>query len=121
MESGAIGHFIFDEVAAVWKRKSPTPHAASKVWVELDRSSYLTRTRTREIRKPINAWSFPDCRAQVCMMPQNMVSAMGGSLLVVKARLKIKDAGGHELPVDGAVFVIISRVDKRTGLLKSSR
>ena len=55
------------------------------------------------------------------MMPQNMVSAMGGSLLVVKARLKIKDAGGHELPVDGAVFVIISRVDKRTGLLKSSR
>ena len=35
----AIGHFVFDEVSAVWKRKSPTPHAASKVRVELDRSS----------------------------------------------------------------------------------
>ena len=47
LEPTAIGHFVFDEVSAVWKRKSPTPHAASKVRVELDRSSYQNRSGTK--------------------------------------------------------------------------
>ena len=29
--------------------------------------------------------------------------------------------GGHQLPVEGAVFTVISRPDKRTGLMKRSR
>ena len=93
MDPKAIGHFVFDEVSAVWKRGSPTPHAASKVRVEIDRSSYQNRSRTKEMRKPIQVWSFPDSGAQVCMIPPNMVTAMGGSGLVVAASLQIKDAG----------------------------
>ena len=115
---GAIGHFVFDEISAVWRRKSPTPHAAARVKVELDRSSYLNRTRTKEMRQAIQAWSFPDCGAQVCMIPPAMVAAMGGSGLVVAASLQIKDAGGHILPVQGALFVVITRLDKKTGLSK---
>ena len=75
----AIGHFVFDEVTAAWKRGSPTPHAAAKVRVEIDRNSYKIWGRTREMRTPIQAGSFPDSRAQVCMIPPNMVEAMGGS------------------------------------------
>ena len=116
----AIGHFVFDEVWAVWKRESPTPHAAFRVRVELDRSSYQNRSRTKEMRKPIQAWSFPDSDAQVCMIPQNMVTAIRGSGLVVVASLQIKDAGGLLLPVDGAIFVVITRQDKRTGLTRST-
>ena len=44
----AIGHFVLDEVSAVRRRKSPTPHAVSRVKVELDRSSYLNRTRNEK-------------------------------------------------------------------------
>ena len=83
---GPIGQFVFDEMSAVWRRKSPTPHAAARVKVELDRSSYLNRTRSKEMRKAIQAWSFPDCGAQVCMIPPAMVAAMGGSGLVMPAR-----------------------------------
>ena len=54
----AIGHFVFDEVTAAWKRGSPTPHAAAKVRVEIDRNSYRNRGRTREMRTPIQAWRF---------------------------------------------------------------
>ena len=36
------------------------------------------------------------------------------------ASLQIKDAGGHILPVDGAIFVVITRQDKRTGLSKKT-
>ena len=52
------------------------------------------------------------------MIPPNMVEAMGGTGLVVAANLQIKDAGGHTLPVDGAIFVVIARQDKRTVLTK---
>ena len=54
------------------------------------------------------------------MIPPNMVNAMGGSGLVVVDSLQIKDAGGHMLPVDGAIFVVITRQDKRTGLTRST-
>ena len=72
------------------------------------------------MRKPIQAWSLPDSGAQVCMIPPNMVNAMGGSGLVVAASLQIKNAGGHMLPVDGAIFLVITRQDKRTGLTRST-
>ena len=51
----AIGNFIFDEVTNAWRRSSPTPHAAAKVSVEIDRSLYRNRGRTREMRTPIKA------------------------------------------------------------------
>ena len=106
-----FGHFVFDEGSAVWRRKSPTTHAASRVKVELDRQSYMNRTRTKEMRQPIQAWSFPDSGAQVCMINPKMVAAMNGAGLVAAASLQIKDAGGHILPVDGAVFIVITRKD----------
>ena len=55
-----IGHFFFDSEAAVWWRKAPAAHAAKKVRVELDRQSSVNRTRTKEMHRPILAWSFPD-------------------------------------------------------------
>ena len=57
-----IGHFFFDSEAAVWWRKAPAAHAAKKVRVELDRQSYVNRTRKKEMRLPILAWAFPDSR-----------------------------------------------------------
>ena len=114
----AIGHFVFAEGSAVWRRKSPTTHAALRVKVELDRQSYMNRTRTKEMGQPIQAWSFLDSGAQVCMINPKMVAAMNGAGLVAAASLQIKDAGGHILPVDGAIFIVITRKDKKTGLSK---
>ena len=45
-----------------------------------------------------------------------MVAAMVGLSLVAAASLQIKDAGDHLLPVDGAIFIVITRWDRRTGL-----
>ena len=67
------------------------------------------------MRKAVDAWSFPDSGAQVVMIPPAMVSAMGGDSLVVPANLQITDAGGHALPVGGAIFISIARLDKKTG------
>ena len=53
--SRPIGHFVFDNEAAVWRKKAPAAHAAKKVRLELDRQSYVNRTRTREMRRPIEA------------------------------------------------------------------
>ena len=72
------------------------------------------------MRTPIQAWSFPDSVAQVYMIPPNMVEAMGGSGRVLAANLQITDAGGHALPVEGAMFVVITRQDKRTCLIKKT-
>ena len=58
--SRPIGQFVFDTETEVWKRKAPAAHAAKKVRVELDRQSYVNRTRTREMRHSIMPWSFPD-------------------------------------------------------------
>ena len=52
------------------------------------------------------------------MVSPAMVEAMGGTGLVVTAHLQITDAGGHALPVEGAIFVVISRRDRETGLTK---
>ena len=84
--------------------KGPTPPAASRVRMELDRSFYMNRTRTKEMRKPIQGWSFPDSGAQVCMIPPNIMTAMGRSGLVVASSLQINDAGGHIPPVDGEFY-----------------
>ena len=54
------------------------------------------------------------------MIPPNMVNAMGGSGLVVAASLQIKVAGGNMLPVDRAIFVVITRQDKKKGLTRST-
>ena len=91
--SRPIGHFVFDEVSAVWRRKSPTAHAALRVRVELNRQSYVNRTRSEEMCRLIQAWSFPDSGAQICMINPKMVTAMGGSGLVAEASLQIKDKG----------------------------
>ena len=97
-------HLMFDEVSAVWRSKNPTHYADFRVRVKLDRSSYLNRTRTKERRKPIQAWAFPDSGVEVCMIPPKMVTAMWRSGLVVAASMQIKDAGGHILPLDGAFY-----------------
>ena len=52
------------------------------------------------------------------MINPTMVAAMGGSGIVLAASLQIKDAGGHSLPVDGAIFIVITWRDRRTGLEK---
>ena len=36
----AIGHYVFDQGTNAWKQGSPTPHAAVRVKVEIDRSLY---------------------------------------------------------------------------------
>ena len=48
-----------------------------------------------EMRMPIQAWSFPDSGAQVCMINSKMVtgSCLEGSGLVAAVSLQIKDAG----------------------------
>ena len=66
--SRSISRFIFDNEAEVWKRKAPAANAAKKVRVELDRQSYVNRSRTREMRCSIMAWSFPDSGAQICLI-----------------------------------------------------
>ena len=58
--SRPIVHFVFDNEIKVLKRKAPPAHAAKKVRVELDRQSYVNRTRTREMHFWIMAWWFPD-------------------------------------------------------------
>ena len=35
--------------------------------------------------------------------------------------LQITDAGGPTLPVDGAIFILITRSDKNTGIVKRTR
>ena len=52
------------------------------------------------------------------MVSPAMVEAMGGTGLVVAAHLQITDAGGHALPVEGEIFVVISRRHSKTGLTK---
>ena len=52
------------------------------------------------------------------MINPKMVAAMNGAGLVAAASLQIKDAGGHILPVDGAIFIVITRKDRITGLSK---
>ena len=49
----------------------------------------------------------------------SMVKAMGGASLVKNASLLIKDAGGHLMKTQGAVFLVISRKDRVTGLIKN--
>ena len=71
----------------MWKRKAPAAHAAKKVRVELDIPSYVNRTRTREMRRSIMAWSFPYSGAKVRLISPQMVSAMGGSGLITAASL----------------------------------
>ena len=55
------------------------------------------------------------------MIPPSMVSAMGGDSLVVPATLQITDAGGHALPVSGAIFISITRWDKGTGAVRRTK
>ena len=68
------------------------------------------------MRTPVDAWSFLDSGAQVVMIPPSMVSAMGGNNLMAPATLHITDAGGHTLPVGGAIFISITRFDKTQAL-----
>ena len=72
------------------------------------------------MRSYIFAWAFPDTGAQVTLINPSMVRAMGGASLVTSASLLIKDAGGHLMNKQGAVFIVISRKDKVTGLMKKT-
>ena len=49
-----------------------------------------------------------------------MVKATGGVSLVTNASLLIKDAGGHLMNTQGAVFIVVSLQDKVTGLMRRS-
>ena len=89
-----LGHYIFDNESESWRRNATPGHAAKKVWIELDRASYLSQGRTREMRSSIFALAFPDTGAQVTLINPSMVQAMGGASLVTNASLLIKDAGG---------------------------
>ena len=52
------------------------------------------------------------------MINPKMVAALGGSRLVAAASLQINDTGGHIRPLDRAIFVVIARQDRKTGLSK---
>ena len=73
----AIGHYIFDNESEIWRRRAPPAHAAKKVQIELDRASYISQARTKEMRSYILAWAFPDTVAQVTLINPAMVAAMG--------------------------------------------
>ena len=66
------------------------------------------------------AWAFPDTGAQVTLINPAMVAAMGGANLVTTASLLIKDAGGHLMNTEGAVFIVISCKDNVTGLMRKT-
>ena len=68
----------------------------------MDRSSYVNRTRTKEMRSSIIAWAFPDTGAQVTLINPAMVAAMGGANLITPKSLQIKDAGNHLMETEGA-------------------
>ena len=65
VESRSADHkaIVFDEAASVWKRGSPEQHAAARVRMEIDINSYQNRSRSKEVKKAIQAWSFPDSGA----------------------------------------------------------
>ena len=90
-----LGHYIFDNECEVWSRRAPPGHAAKKVWIELDRASYTSSVRTREMRSATFGWAFPDSGTQGTRINPSMVRAMVGSSLVTNAPLLIKDAGRH--------------------------
>ena len=116
-----LGHYIFDNVRGVWKRSAPPNHAAKKVRIELDRASYAGQVRTKERRTPIYGPAFPDTGAQVTLINPALVKTMGGANLVRSASLLIKDAGGHLMKTEGAIFVVISHREKVTGLIRQTR
>ena len=72
------------------------------------------------MRSSILAWAFPDTGAQVTLINPAMVAAMGGANLVTTASLLIKDAGGHLMNTEGAVFIVISHKDNVTGLMRKT-
>ena len=89
--------------------------------VEIGWGSCRNRGPTKEMRRSVDAWSFPDSGTQVVMIPPCMVSAMGGDSLVVPATLEITNAGGHSLPESGAIFISITRWDKGTGAVRRTK
>ena len=115
-----LGHYVFDNESESWRRNAPPGHAAKKVRIELDRASYSGQGRTREMRTSILGWAFPDTGAQVTLINPSMVKAMGGASLVKNASLLIKDAGGHLMKTQRAVFLVISLKDRVTGLIKKN-
>ena len=116
----AVRALHFCNVSETWRRNAPPGHAAKKVRIELDRASYSGQARTKEMRTPILGWAFPDTGAQVTLINPAMVRAMGGASLVKNASLLIKDAGGHLMETEGAVFVLISHKDRVNGLVKKT-
>ena len=118
--SQPLGNYIFDNVSETWRRNAPPGHAAKKVRIELDQASYSGQARTKEMRTPIIGWAFPDTGAQVTLINPAMVRAMGGASLVKNASLLIKDAGGHLMETEGAVFLVISHKDRVNGLVKKT-
>ena len=114
--SQQIEHYVFNNEAEVWRRRAPPAHAAKKVQIELDRLSYVNRTRTKEMRSSIMAWAFPDTSAQVTLINPAMVVAMGGANLITPKSLQIKDAGNHLMDTEGAVFIVVTRKDNITRL-----
>ena len=64
----------------------------------------------------IMAWAFPDTGAQVTLLNPAMVTAIGGENLVTPASLLIKDAGGHLMKTEGALFKVITQKNNVTGL-----
>ena len=108
----ALGHFLFDNQSRVWRSAPPPSHAAKRVQIELDRSSYVgtsVKKPQKKCRKIVDTWTFPDSGAQVCLISPKLVRAIGGEDLVQRASLQIKDAGDHLLECSGCVFVVISK------------
>ena len=113
-----IGNLVLNNDTKVCRRKAPATHTAKKVTVQLDRQSYVNRTRTNEMPRSIMAWSFPDSGAQICLISPSMVSAMGGSGFITAASLQIKDAGHRILTTEGLILIVITCKGRITGLEK---
>ena len=68
-------------------------------------------------RKPLDSWCFPDSGAQVTLISPALVKALGGDGLVQRATLQIKGATGHVMNTSGCIFIVISKRNKKKGLL----
>ena len=68
----------------------------------------------------ILGWAFPDTGAQVTLIHQAVVRAMGGTSLAKSASLLIKDAGGHLMKTEGTVFLVICHKDRVNGLIRNT-
>ena len=84
-----IGNLVFNNDTKVWRRKAPAAHAAKKVTVQLNRQSYVNRTRTKEMLRSISGkFGSKQCETTQKKDGQNLTTfdklQVRGLILMVK-------------------------------------